>query len=89
MALCDPMTDPRGGAFTLGLGFVGPLAVIPAAETWSADRVHRTRKLARGFPLAELETAGALVRGPAGWERFGTVRLHLDGSEAGLDALPL
>ena len=61
MALCDPMTDPRGGAFTLGLGFVAPLAVIPAAETWSADRVHRTRKLAHGFPLAELDTGGALV----------------------------
>src|SRR5438270_3888831 len=25
--LCDPMVDPRGGAFTLGLGLVGQLAV--------------------------------------------------------------
>ena len=30
MVLCDPMVDPRGGAFTLGLGLLPGMAVIPA-----------------------------------------------------------
>src|SRR5439155_10037958 len=29
MVLCDPMVDPRGGAFTLGLGLVEQVALIP------------------------------------------------------------
>ena len=37
MVLCDPMVDPRGGAFTLGLGLLANLAVIPAHDHWSAD----------------------------------------------------
>ena len=32
MALCDPMTDPRGGAFTLGLGLARPMAVVPGGR---------------------------------------------------------
>ena len=37
MVLCDPMVDPRGGAFTLGLGLLADLAVIPAHDHWSED----------------------------------------------------
>src|SRR5262249_56900223 len=40
MVLTDPMVDPRGGAFTLGLGLVPNLAVIPSADEWSHDRLH-------------------------------------------------
>ena len=69
-AICDPMVDPRGGAFTLGLGLVSGLALITEAETWSADRLHRTRKLAT-MPLGILPTATALVRREAGWENVG------------------
>ena len=29
MVLCDPAVDPRGGAFTLGLGLLDRLAVVP------------------------------------------------------------
>jgi hypothetical protein len=28
-ALCDPMTDPRGGAFTIGLGLIRDMAALP------------------------------------------------------------
>ena len=42
MVLCDPMVDPRGGAFTLGLGLLANLAVIPAHNRWSEDAAHRT-----------------------------------------------
>lgn len=60
-ALCDPMTDPRGGAFTIGLGLVTGLAVAPEAETWTAERLHRTRELA-DTAVAEIPTGSALVR---------------------------
>jgi cyanophycinase len=74
-ALCDPMIDPRGGAFTLGLGLVRGLALVTMAETWSAERLHRTRELA-DTTLATLPTGAALVRGNTGWERVGDVELH-------------
>ena len=45
MVLCDPMVDPRGGAFTLGLGLLPGVAVIPAHDHWSEDAAHRTRKM--------------------------------------------
>lgn len=69
-ALCDPMIDPRGGAFTLGLGLVRDLAVVTEAETWSPERLHRTRELAN-TSFAVLRTGDALVRTDQGWERVG------------------
>jgi len=69
-ALCDPMIDPRGGAFTLGLGLVADLAVVTEAETWSQERLHRTRKLAN-TAFAVLRTGDALVHTTAGWEHVG------------------
>lgn len=89
MALCDPMTDPRGGAFTLGLGLTRPLAVVPGAEAWSHDRLHRTLGLGVAFPVVTLATGASVLRGPSGWERRGAAVVHLAGAEVGLDALPL
>jgi cyanophycinase len=74
-ALCDPMVDPRGGAFTLGLGLVNGVALVTEAETWSSDRLHRTLKLAN-TPVAELPSGSALVRTADGWEQVGKVTLH-------------
>jgi cyanophycinase len=77
-ALCDPMIDPRGGAFTLGLGLVRGLALVTQAETWSPERLHRTLKLA-DTPLATLASGTALVRGPDGdWERVGDLEIRGD-----------
>jgi cyanophycinase len=77
-ALCDPMIDPRGGAFTLGLGLVRGLALVTQAETWSPERLHRTLKLA-DTPLATLASGTALVRGPEGdWERVGVLEIQGD-----------
>ena len=70
-ALCDPMTDPRGGAFGLGLGLVRPLAVLHEAEGWSHDRLHRARQLAKGFTVATMPSGTALVRTDGRWDRFG------------------
>jgi cyanophycinase len=76
-AMCDPMVDPRGGAFTLGLGLIDGLALVTEAETWSADRLHRTLKLAN-TPVVELPSGAALVRTADGWEQVGDVTIHGD-----------
>ena len=74
-ALCDPMVDPRGGAFTLGLGMLTGLAVVTEFETWSPDRLHRTLELA-DTTVASLPTGSALIRTTSGWEQVGAVELH-------------
>jgi cyanophycinase len=76
-ALCDPMVDPRGGAFTLGLGLVPNLALVTEAESWSPERRHRTRELAN-TTLAVLHTGDAVVRNQSGWELVGDVEVHGD-----------
>ena len=41
------MVDNRGGAFTVGLGLLQGLTIIPHYDQWSPDKRHRTVKLAR------------------------------------------
>jgi len=81
--LCDPMVDSRGGAFTVGLGVVSNLAVIPRANTWSHDKIHRTVELAaKGLSLAAVPEATALIRSADGlWrsEGVGDVSIWVDG----------
>jgi cyanophycinase len=74
-ALCDPMFDQRGGAFTLGLGLVRGVAVIPDAEMWSEERRSRTLSLA-DTPVVELPTGSALLHRDGGWELVGTPTVH-------------
>ena len=92
MALCDPMVDPRGGAFTLGLGLLAQVAIIPHHNTWSEEKAKRTITLApKGLPIVGIDARTALVRGgDAGWtvQGAGSVVVFVDGHEAGLEALP-
>lgn len=92
MVLCDPMVDQRGGAFTLGLGLLSGVAVIPHHDTWSEEKMHRTRQLApKGLVVAGVDERTALVRDAEGrWtaDGAGTVTIWRDGEESGLDALP-
>ena len=61
------MVDTRGGAFTVGLGLVPGLAVIPRVNTWSHDKVQRTVELApAGVAVVGVPEATALVRDGAG-----------------------
>ena len=67
MVLCDPMVDPRGGAFTLGLGLLANLAVIPAHNRWSEDAAHRTLKMSPAeLALVGIDERTALIRDPDG-----------------------
>ena len=91
MVLVDPMVDPRGGAFTVGLGLVEQLAVVPHHDSGTAHHFWRTLELApAGLPIAGIPERTALIRNPDGsWRSAGEghVTVYLDGVEAGLEAL--
>ncbi|HSH60906.1 MAG TPA: Type 1 glutamine amidotransferase-like domain-containing protein, partial [Acidimicrobiales bacterium] len=92
MVLTDPMVDPRGGAFTVGLGLVSQLAIVPNHDSWSAEKAHRTLELApEGLPVVGIDERTAVIRARDGsWHSAGTgeVKVFVDGTEASLDALP-
>jgi cyanophycinase len=92
MVLCDPMVDPRGGAFTLGLGLLEGIAVIPAHNHWSEDAAHRTRKMSPpDLFLAGIDESTALIREPDGtWraEGAGEVVVFQGGDPTEISALP-
>ena len=92
MAVCDPMIDPRGGAYTLGLGLVTQIAVLPHADAWSHDKFRRTLELLpSGTRLVGIEEHTAVIRSPEGaWraEGPGTVKVWCDGDECDITALP-
>jgi cyanophycinase len=92
MVLCDPMVDPRGGAFTLGLGLLDELTVIPHADAWSEDKLHRTLQIAPpGLPVVGIDERTALICGPDGrWRTTGAgqVEVWVDAAERDADALP-
>src|SRR5215203_1229529 len=80
--LCDPMVDPRGGAYTVGLAVVKKLAVFPYHGTAAAHLRERSIDLLpRGAVLAGIDEETALVKGPDGWSvaGAGTVTLYAAG----------
>lgn len=92
MVLTDPMVDPRGGAFTLGLGLMEELAVIPHYESWSHEKAKRTLDLAaRDLAIVGIDEQTALIRAADGsWSvgGAGTVKVFVNGAESDLTALP-
>ena len=71
--VCDPMVDPRGGAYTVGLGVVQNLAVFPYHGT-AADHLRERSidLLPRNAKLVGIDEQTALVRDPAGaWRTAG------------------
>ena len=74
-ALCDPMVDPRGGAFTLGLGLAEGIAVITESETWSHDRLQRCLQLAN-TTVVQLPTGSALLCVQGKWNVDGPAIVH-------------
>jgi cyanophycinase len=88
-ALCDPMVDPRGGAFTLGLGLLPRLALIANHDDWSPERLRRTFELApAGTPVIALGNDGVASGIPGGqWSASGAVHVWVDGHQADITAL--
>ena len=88
--VCDPMVDPRGGAYTVGLGVVVGLAVFPYHGT-AADhlRERSVDLLPDGASLVGIDEATALLRDPDGrWrtDGAGTVSVYEDGRAAAFTA---
>lgn len=83
--VCDPMVDPRGGAYTVGLGVVQNLAVFPYHGT-AADHLRERSidLLPKTAKLVGIDEETALVRDPSGaWRTagVGTVTVY-DGRDA-------
>ncbi len=78
--LGDPMVDPRGGAYTVGLGLAANLAVFPYhGATAEHMRDRSVDLLPNGATLAGLDENTALVRDPDGKWRVagpGSVTLY-------------
>jgi cyanophycinase len=91
--LCDPMVDPRGGAFTVGLGLLDNLAVVPHHNHWSEEKAHRTLLLApAGLLVVGIDDATVLIRGVDGaWSVSGAGRVAVFRAreDVGLEALPV
>ena len=63
--LCDPMVDPRGGAYTVGLGFVGGVAVFPHHGSAAEHMRERSVELRPAEAiLVGIDEETALVREP-------------------------
>ena len=92
MVFCDPMVDMRGGAFTVGLGLVSGLTVIPHHDTWSPEKARRTIHLApAGLAVVGVDEQTAVVCAPDGtWSvaGAGTAVVFVNGQETGLESLP-
>jgi cyanophycinase len=92
MVLGDPMVDPRGGAFTLGLGLIPSMAAMTTTHEWHTETKRRTIQLAtKGVPLVAVDDATAIMRSPKGeWSvvGVGTATVYVNGAEEPLSRLP-
>ena len=71
--VADPMVDPRGGAYTVGLGLVANLAVFPYHGTAAEHLLARSVELLPdSATLVGVDEHTALVRSPEGeWRAVG------------------
>ncbi len=90
--LCDPMVDPRGGAYTVGLGIIAGVAVFPYHGT-AADHLRERSidLLPSNAVLAGIDEETALLREPGGnWSvaGAGAVTLYTSSSDTTGQRLP-
>jgi cyanophycinase len=83
--LCDPMVDPRGGAYTVGLGLAQGLAVFPYHGTTAEHlRERSVDLLAADAVLIGVDEHTAIVReGEGEWQVVGsgTATLYRNGAK--------
>ena len=86
MVLCDPMVDPRGGAYTVGLGLLANMPIFPHHDTAPAHLKERSMELRpEGAVLVGIDEQTALIRDPDGTWRVagqGSVTLYGPGRDA-------
>ena len=91
MALSDPMIDPRGGAFTTGLGLVRDLAVVPHFTGGRDLQLDRTLALATdGCAVVALSpSTGVICETDGTWIEVGPgpIAVYVDQRNVGLSAL--
>lgn len=91
MVLTDPMIDPRGGAFTVGLGLLHDVAVLPHYHGDRTMQLERTLSLAADSCaiVAIGESTGIVLLPDGTWEVTGSgpVEVFAGGRSAGLEAL--
>lgn len=77
--VCDPMVDPRGGAFTVGLGVVENLAVFPYHGTAASHLLERSIDLLPSTAkLVGIDEETVLVRAASGaWRVAGAGNVTL------------
>jgi cyanophycinase len=80
--LCDPMVDPRGGAYTVGLGLVADVAIFPYHGT-AADhlRERSVELIPKSAVLVGIDESTALIREGGTWrvDGVGKVTLYAGG----------
>jgi len=90
--VCDPMVDPRGGAYTVGLGLVADLAIFPYHGS-AADhlRARSLDLLPKAATLVGVDEHTALVRtGPGAWQvrGSGVATVYRHGAQAAAHTAP-
>ncbi len=78
-ALCVDMVDERGGAFTVGLGLVDQVTVIPRYDIWSEDQNTRSIRMAPpALPVLGIDERTAAIRRTNGhWSFQGAGRVQV------------
>lgn len=82
IVLCNPMIDPRGGAYTVGMGLLANLAVFPHHDTAPPHLWDRAVELRpKDTTLAGVDEHTALLRDASGWRVLGPGKVTLRSAE--------
>lgn len=89
VVLSDPMVDPRGGAFTVGLGLVRDLAIVVDFSGAVTGSLERTLSLAQEeIAVVAIGSDGGVVRDQSGvWLSEGAVTVFSDSAVVGMSEL--
>lgn len=76
--LGDPMVDDRGAAFTLGLGLIERVAMVPRFAEWSDDALQRLHQMTNpDLVLLGVDESTAAIRAADGtWSTQGAGSVH-------------